>query len=81
MDIKNILNGWQNFISKSEVVEKLAEDRAGHCISCVELKEGRLLVFIKDDLKEIEGCYCSICTCPISAKIRSKKETCPLKKW
>lgn len=77
----NILNGWQNFIAKSEVTELEAVERAKHCIECVELKEGRLLNLIKDDLKEIEGFYCGVCYCPLSAKLRSKNETCPLKKW
>jgi len=39
------------------------------------------LAFIKDELKEIEGHYCNLCKCPISAKIRSELEMCELKKW
>ena len=79
--IKNILNGWSNFIEKSEVTEAIAEVRAEKCAKCSECKEGKLLALIKDDLKEIEGHYCSLCYCPISAKIRSELETCPLSKW
>ena len=81
MQISNILNGWQNFLAKSEVSELIAEHRAGHCIVCPEFKKGKLLAFIKDDLKEIEGHYCDLCKCPLSAKIRSEKETCPLNEW
>ena len=81
MNVKNILNGWQNFILKSEVTETMAEHRAGHCIVCPEFKEGKLLAMIKDDFKEVEGYYCNLCKCPISAKIRSEKETCDLNKW
>lgn len=81
MNIKNILNGWQNFISRSEVTEQLAEKRAEICAFCPQLKEGKVLAFIKDDLKEIQGHYCNICKCPISAKIRSELETCELNKW
>ena len=81
MNIKNIISGWQNFIVKSEVTEKLAEQRAEHCIKCSELKHGEVLAMIKDDLKEIESHYCAKCMCPLSAKIRSKNETCPLSKW
>lgn len=77
----NILNGWYNFIKKSEVTEQLAEQRALHCLSCVELKEGVLLTFLNDELKEIQGYKCGICECPLSAKLRSKNEKCPLKKW
>jgi hypothetical protein len=79
--IKNILNGWGNFIEKSEVTETLAESRAKICATCFECKEGKLLALIKDDLKEVEGHYCALCYCPISAKIRSINERCPLSKW
>jgi hypothetical protein len=79
--INNILSGWKNFIAKSEVSEEIAVQRAVHCVSCVELKEGRLLNLIKDDLKEIEGFYCGLCYCPLSAKLRSEKETCLINKW
>jgi hypothetical protein len=81
LNLKNILNGWGNFIEKSEVTEALAETRAAHCVKCPELKEGKLLALIKDDLKEVAGQYCALCYCPASAKIRSENETCPLSKW
>lgn len=79
--IKNVLEGWQNFIEKSEVAEELAEQRAKECVTCPSAKKGKLLAMIKDDLKHIEGYYCSECQCPLSAKLRSKNENCPLKKW
>lgn len=79
--IQNILSGWQSFISKSEVSEDLAEQRAKACVSCVELKEGRLLNLIKDDLVEIQGHYCGLCFCPLSAKLRSINENCPKGLW
>lgn len=49
MQISNILNGWQNFIAKSEVSEKLAKERTAKCVQCPHAKEGKLLAFIKDD--------------------------------
>lgn len=79
--IKNILDGWRNYIVKSEVSEGLAEKRAKVCIGCDELKKGGLLTMIKDDFKEVEGFYCGLCKCPLSAKIRSINEKCELNKW
>jgi hypothetical protein len=81
VQISNILNGWQNFIAKSEVSEKLAKERAAECAKCTHAKEGKLLAFIKDDLKEIEGYYCDLCKCPLSAKVRSQNENCEDKLW
>lgn len=80
MELKNILDGWENFIDKSEVVENVAKERALKCSQCPELKHGKLLAFIKDELTQIQGCYCNKCKCPLSAKIRSN-DKCPLGKW
>lgn len=81
MKINNILQGWANFIDKSEVTEELAVLRASKCSDCPNAKSGKLLAFIKDDLTEIQGAYCSICKCPLSAKVRSINEKCPIDKW
>lgn len=79
--LSNILNGWRNFVDKSEVTEAIAEKRAEICMKCNECKDGKLLALIKDDLKEIQGHYCGLCYCPISTKIRSELETCPKDLW
>jgi hypothetical protein len=81
MNISNILNGWQNFLNKSEVSESLAKERAEKCNDCEHAKHGTITAFINDDLKEIQGSYCNLCKCPLSAKIRSKNEICPIQKW
>lgn len=78
--IENILSGWKNFIDKSEVIEEEATRRADICSACPHAKEGKLLAFIKDSLQEIQGHYCSICNCPLSAKVRSN-DVCPKEKW
>lgn len=80
MNVINILTGWKNFISKSEVVEKIAEERAAICAVCPHAKQGKLLTFVKDTLSEVQGAYCDMCGCPLSAKIRSL-EICPINKW
>lgn len=79
--LSRILEGWQNFISKSEVSEVMAAERATHCIDCRYAKKSMLTAFIKDDLKEIEGYKCNKCQCPLSAKLRSKEEKCPINLW
>jgi len=85
MKLSNILNGWHNFLSKSEVSERLASKRAMECIGCPHAKKEMLTAFIKDDLVEIEGYACTKCHpilhCPLSAKLRSLNEKCPIDKW
>lgn len=80
MNIKSIVTGWKNYIDKSEVVEETAQERAKICAACPHAKQGKLLTFVKDSLKEVEGAYCDLCGCPLSAKIRSK-DICPTSKW
>jgi len=76
----SILTGWKNFVSKSEVVESVAQDRAEICAACPHAHQKMLLAFIKDSLKEIEGYACNQCGCPLSAKLRSN-DKCPINKW
>jgi hypothetical protein len=78
--LKEILSGWKNYLNKSEVTETIAVSRARVCSICPHAKQGKLLAFVKDTLKEVEGAYCSACGCPLSAKVRSN-DICPKNKW
>ncbi|RYD77135.1 MAG: hypothetical protein EOP55_09965 [Sphingobacteriales bacterium] len=78
--ISNILSGWKNYLDNTEIVESVAVERAGICANCPHAKQGRMLAFIKDTIKEIEGTYCNKCGCPLSPKVRSN-DTCPTGKW
>ncbi|NDI99559.1 hypothetical protein GWA97_10780 [Flavobacterium sp. LaA7.5] len=78
--IKSILSGWKNYLSKSEVTEAVAKQRAALCAACPHARQGKLLTFVKDTLKEVEGAYCNRCGCPLSAKVRSN-DICPINKW
>ncbi|QYJ68929.1 hypothetical protein [Flavobacterium litorale] len=80
MNVSKILSGWKNYLSKSEVTEAIATERAALCAACPHAKQGKLLAFVKDTLKEVEGAYCNQCGCPLSAKIRSN-DICPINKW
>ena len=79
-NIKDILDGWENFVNQKEVSERLARQRAEHCKKCTNLKKGGLLSFVNDDIKEIQGFYCNLCKCPLSAKLRSNSN-CPINKF
>jgi len=78
--LNHILNGWKNYIDKSEVTENIAKQRAAICVTCPHAKHGKLLAFVKDSLKEVQGHYCALCHCPLSAKVRST-DICPENKW
>lgn len=81
MKIKSLLNGWKNFLDKSEVAEEMAESRAKHCLDCVHNRKTILTAFIDDDLVKIRGRACMKCKCPLSAKLRSINENCPIGLW
>jgi len=80
MHLNLILTGWKNYLDKSEVTEALAKKRAALCAVCPYARQGKLLAYIKDSLKEIKGAYCEKCSCPLSAKVRST-DICPENKW
>lgn len=81
--IKDILNGWKNYLVDDPVVEEVAKERAAICADCSSAKEGKFTAVLKDyKLHEIQGKYCDACLrCPLSAKVRSENETCPREKW
>jgi len=82
MNLNNILNGWQNFIFKSEVTEAMKNERGAHCVGCEYKHFSKTLqAFVKDDLIEVEGFVCDKCHCPLSAKLLSINENCPIGLW
>lgn len=80
--IKEILNGWKNFLISNPIVEDIAKDRSKICSQCPSAKYGKHSAILKDyTTKEIEGYYCGECKCPLSVKVRSTISQCPLGKW
>ncbi|TXK78694.1 hypothetical protein [Mesonia sp. K4-1] len=80
--IKDILNGWKNYVVPDAIIDQEAEVRAEICASCPFAKKGKFSAMLRDyKFHEIEGHYCGKCKCPLSPKVRSKNEKCPLNKW
>ena len=79
MKILNIIDGWKAFFFKEN--NYIAKLRAEECKKCPEAGVGKFEIILKDEVEEIQGLKCDACGCPLSAKLRSKKEKCPLKKW
>ena len=77
MQVSNIIKGWSNYFSDTEI----DQDRLKHCVGCDFAVDKKYLTFVKDDFKEIQGKVCDKCSCPLSAKLRSDNEKCPIKKW
>lgn len=77
--IKNIANGWSSLLLGLN--SELARERALHCKECTEAVRGTYEEFINDEIVEVQGLKCAQCTCPLSAKLRSKNDNCPLGKW
>ena len=75
----NIINGWKNLFLMLET--DLARERAKHCSSCDHARAGSFEKLIGDKIIEIKGLKCDLCRCPLSPKLRSTNEKCPLKKW
>ncbi len=70
--IAQFIEGWKNLAwaklnLASPETESLAQERAVICFDCEHISKERLT--------------CTVCTCYIEAKIRSKKAFCPKGKW
>lgn len=62
---QQIGNGWKNVVFRNSEVEELAASRALICNRCKH----------KDRNK------CGLCGCPLIAKQRSEKASCPIRRW
>lgn len=74
---KNIYEGWKNYLTDDEVACKMAKERSVFCSECQHAVFNKHLIEVKDEIKAVEGYVCSICHCPLSAKLRSPNEKCP----
>lgn len=81
MQIFNIIQGWKSYLSKE--TSEIALERAKICSSCPSAILGTYEKWLPEtsELKKIQGLKCNVCSCPLSAKLRSPNEICPLNKW
>jgi Na+-translocating ferredoxin:NAD+ oxidoreductase RNF subunit RnfB len=79
--IQSILTGWVNVFFETPEVKAMAEARAVHCGECVNAGPGLVAEMIDDEIREVVGLVCTKCNCPLSAKIRSPYEKCPIGLW
>ena len=67
-----IEEGWSNLLNKKPEIEKVAKKRLSLCSQC----------FVSDYGKSK---FCKFtnggCGCPLAAKVRSPRESCPLGVW
>lgn len=86
--LRDIINGWKNYVGNDAVALEIAKKRAGICVNCHDENGEPNLVKMKFEelmpdfsMKEIEGLKCKECGCPASTATRSEKYECPLGKW
>ena len=79
--INNIIEGWDLYI-RGEVPE-FTLARKEICIKCPFAVMGTYEKWMpeKKELKEIQGLKCGKCKCPLSTKLRSENEKCPINNW
>lgn len=80
---KDIISGWGNYLKGSDPTTlKVAKERAAICADCPFAKHGLHAAVLPDySISEIQGLYCSVCTCPLSTAVRSESKKCPKNKW
>ena len=78
VQISKIVKAWIKVFEGSVTEEH--KRRAFICHGCEFAKHNKYLDFINDDMEEVKGMICSVCKCPLIAKIRSE-DSCPENKW
>lgn len=79
--LRSIVKGWSGYIFESEEIEAMAKLRAVECAKCPNAVKGLHDKILDDRIDKVEGMVCNECKCPLSAKLRSEDEKCPLNKW
>lgn len=79
--LKNILEGWSNYLNEKPEVEALAKTRAEVCATCPHAIESTFAELVDFKPEPVKGMVCAKCSCPLTKKIRSPHETCPEKLW
>ncbi len=78
--LKGIINGWSAYLKGEETA--LAKQRAKVCKKCPYVIMGSYEKLMPDySIKEIQGLKCKKCGCPLSTKLRSENEKCPISNW
>lgn len=80
--IKNIIDGFAGLAFPNKHTENMANNRAQICAACPHAKAfGAYSVIVDNKIKSIQGMKCDLCGCALSAKVRSKNDSCPDGRW
>lgn len=81
--LSNIIDGWYNLLIPNQTSEELALQRAKICAHCPEAVMDTAVhtIVVDNKTKNVRGLKCGVCHCPLSAKVRSSQDRCPLGKW
>ena len=80
--LSNIVAGFGNLAFPNKEVEAIALKRAEICAECPNAVPSGLYNVIADNkTKQIQGMKCDMCSCDLSAKVRSVNDTCPRGNW
>ena len=80
--ITNIIDGFAGLAFPNKQTEEMATKRAEICAGCPHAKAfGAYSVIVDNKTKSIQGMKCDLCGCSLSAKVRSRNDSCPDGKW
>lgn len=81
--LSNIIAGWTNLVLHDAASEALAMKRANICAKCPKAQYSTAVhtIVVDNKTKHIRGMKCGECGCPLSAKVRSAGDRCPIGKW
>ena len=81
--LRNIAEGWYNFINATAYTKRLMQSRLEICDTCPSKEQLSSIgeKIVKTINEEGNLFKCKECGCPLAAKTANLKEKCPLGKW
>lgn len=70
---------WIKVVKGSQTPDE--RRRAEICSVCPHRTKAKFLQFIKSEIEEVQGHYCSKCGCPLVAKIKTEDQKHICQKW
>ena len=79
--LAHIYDGWKNYMFESPEIEAMAKYRATKCAACPFMVEMRNMKVAEKHVLNGKSYKCNQCGCPLSAKLRSEYDHCPIGSW
>ena len=79
INVRKIARAWVMLLKHEG--DQLVRERINECRSCDKVIISDFVIARAGRVEEAKGLVCSVCGCPLVAKLRLPDERCPHGKW